>query len=82
MRPNTVVLGNLSRSVRDSARYYDVCAGLDAYDPTTIPSPGGWEAGLGTHDLAGKRVAVVPNLGGDHRSSRAWRTAFAPRRSS
>ena len=64
MRPNTVVCGNLARSVRDAARYYDVCAGLDAYDPTTIPSPGGWEAGLGTHDLAGKRVAIVPNLGG------------------
>ncbi len=64
MRPNTVVLGNLSRSVRDSARYYDVCAGLDPYDGTTIPSAGGWEAGLGSHDLAGKRVAIVPNLGG------------------
>ena len=64
LRPNTVVLGNLSRSVRDAARYYDVCAGLDPYDPTTLPSAGGWEAGLGTHDLAGKRVAVIPNLGG------------------
>ena len=64
MRPNTVVLGNLSRSVRDAARYYDVCAGIDAYDPTTLPSNGDWEAGLGTHDLVGKRVAVVPNLGG------------------
>jgi aspartyl-tRNA(Asn)/glutamyl-tRNA(Gln) amidotransferase subunit A len=64
MRPNTVVLGNLSRSVRDSARYYDVCAGIDPYDPTTLPSDGGWEAGLGTQDLKGKRVAIVPNLGG------------------
>jgi aspartyl-tRNA(Asn)/glutamyl-tRNA(Gln) amidotransferase subunit A len=64
MRPNTVVLGNLSRSVRDAARYYDVCAGTHPYDPTSIPSPGGWEAGLGTHDLRGKRVAIVPNLGG------------------
>ncbi|MBX3313785.1 MAG: amidase [Actinobacteria bacterium] len=63
-RPNTVVLGNTSRSVRDAARYYDVCAGLDPWDPTTLPSSGGWEAGLGTHDLAGKKVAVVPNLGG------------------
>ena len=64
MRPNTVVVGNLARSVRDAARYYDVCAGLDPYDPTTVPSPGGWEAGLGTNDLRGSRVAVVPNLGG------------------
>ena len=63
-RPNTVVSGNLSRSVRDAARFYDVCAGLDPYDPTSLPSPGNWEANLGTHDLSGLRVAVVPNLGG------------------
>ncbi|MEY2568570.1 MAG: hypothetical protein QOE35_3099 [Actinomycetota bacterium] len=64
MRPHTVVVGNLSRSVRDAARYYDVCAGVDPYDPTSLPSSGGWEAGLGTQDLRGKRVAVVPDLGG------------------
>jgi aspartyl-tRNA(Asn)/glutamyl-tRNA(Gln) amidotransferase subunit A len=64
MRPHTVVVGNLSRSVRDAARYYDVCAGTDPYDPTSLPSPGGWEAGLGSHDLRGKRVVIVPNLGG------------------
>jgi aspartyl-tRNA(Asn)/glutamyl-tRNA(Gln) amidotransferase subunit A len=64
MRPHTVVLGNLSRSVRDAARFYDVCAGVHSADPTSLPSPGGWEAGLGTHDLRGLRVAVVPHLGG------------------
>src|SRR5438094_6851863 len=64
MRPNTVVVGNLARSVRDAARYYDVCAGLHPYDPTSLPSPGGWEAGLGSHDLRGRKVAVVPALGG------------------
>ena len=64
MRPNTVVLGNLSRSVRDAARVYDVCAGVDLHDPSTLPSHGRWEAGLGTQDLAGKRVAIVPALGG------------------
>ena len=64
MRPNTVVVGNLSRSVRDAARYYDVCAGVHPYDPTSLPSPGGWEAGLGTTELAGRRVAIVPALGG------------------
>jgi aspartyl-tRNA(Asn)/glutamyl-tRNA(Gln) amidotransferase subunit A len=63
-RPGTVVLGCLARSVRDAARYYDVCAGYDAADPTSLPSAGGWEAKLGTHDLAGKRVAVLPALGG------------------
>jgi Asp-tRNA(Asn)/Glu-tRNA(Gln) amidotransferase A subunit family amidase len=64
MRPHTVVLGNLSRSVRDAARYYDVCAGTHPYDPTSLPSSGDWEAGLGTQELRGKRIAVVPNLGG------------------
>lgn len=63
-RPNTVVIGNVARSVRDAARYYDVCAGVHPWDPTSLPSAGGWEAGLGSHDLAGLRVAVVPDLGG------------------
>ncbi|MFP5254483.1 MAG: amidase [Acidimicrobiia bacterium] len=63
-RPNTVVLGNLARSVRDAARYYDVCAGTDPYDPLSLPSHGRWEAGLGSHDLKGKKVAFVPALGG------------------
>ena len=64
MRPHTVVLGNLSRSVRDAARVYDVCAGVHPEDPSSLPSPGGWEAGLGAQELSGLRVAVVPNLGG------------------
>jgi Asp-tRNA(Asn)/Glu-tRNA(Gln) amidotransferase A subunit family amidase len=64
MRPHTVVVGNLSRSVRDAARYYDVCAGVHPYDPTSIPNPGNWEQGLGSHDLQGRKVAIVPNLGG------------------
>ncbi len=64
MRPNTVVFGNVSRSVRDAARYYDVCAGAHPADPTSLPTVGGWEAGLGTHSLRGKRVAIVPALGG------------------
>ncbi|MEX0663327.1 MAG: amidase [Acidimicrobiia bacterium] len=64
MRPNTIVLGNLARSVRDAARYYDVCSGYHPADPTSLPKHPGFEAALGTHDLAGKRVAVVPALGG------------------
>ena len=64
MRPNTVVNGNLARSVRDAARFFDVCAGVDSYDPSTIPSAGGWERDLGTNDLKGRRIAIVPNLGG------------------
>ncbi len=64
MRPNTVVTGNLSRSVRDAARYYDVCAGVHTYDPSSLPSSGHWEASLGTYELKGRKVAVVPALGG------------------
>jgi Asp-tRNA(Asn)/Glu-tRNA(Gln) amidotransferase A subunit family amidase len=63
-RPGTVVLGCLARSVRDAARYFDVCAGYDARDPTSLPARPGWEAGLGTNELGGRKVAVVPALGG------------------
>jgi len=61
--PLTIVLGCLARSVRDAARWYDVCAGYDMRDPYSLPSPGGWERQLGTHDLAGRRVVIAPNLG-------------------
>jgi aspartyl-tRNA(Asn)/glutamyl-tRNA(Gln) amidotransferase subunit A len=61
-RPGTVVLGCLARSVRDAARHFDVCAGVDPRDPWSLPNPGGWERGLGSTDLAGKRVAIVPSL--------------------
>jgi Asp-tRNA(Asn)/Glu-tRNA(Gln) amidotransferase A subunit family amidase len=64
MRPNTVVNGCLSRSVRDVARFLDVTAGPDGYDPTTLPASGGWERGLGAHDLRGRRAAIVPSIGG------------------
>ena len=63
-RPNTVVLGNMSRSVRDAARYYDVCAGTDTWDPTSLPSAGGWERALGTQELKGRKIAIVPGIGG------------------
>ena len=64
MRPNTVVNGNLARSVRDAARYLDVCAGLDPWDPSTLVSHGRWEEELDTHDLSGLRMAVVPAFAG------------------
>ena len=64
IRPTTVVTGCLARSVRDAARWYDVVAGIDPYDPSSLPSAGTWEADLGSHDLRGLRVAVVPALGG------------------
>src|SRR5690606_20966815 len=61
--PLTVVTGCLSRSVRDVARYYDVCAGHDSRDPYSLPKVEGWERDLGTHDPKGKRVVISPTLG-------------------
>jgi aspartyl-tRNA(Asn)/glutamyl-tRNA(Gln) amidotransferase subunit A len=61
--PMTVVLGCLARSVRDVARWYDVCTGSDPRDPYSLPRIEGWEAGLDSHDLRGLRVAIVPDLG-------------------
>jgi aspartyl-tRNA(Asn)/glutamyl-tRNA(Gln) amidotransferase subunit A len=63
-RPGTVVVGCLARSVRDAARHFDVCAGVDPRDPSSLPNPGNWENGLGTTELAGRRAAVVPSLAG------------------
>jgi aspartyl-tRNA(Asn)/glutamyl-tRNA(Gln) amidotransferase subunit A len=59
----TAVSGCLARSVRDAARCLDVCNGFDARDPGSLPRVDGWESGLGTHDLRGRRVAIVPDLG-------------------
>jgi aspartyl-tRNA(Asn)/glutamyl-tRNA(Gln) amidotransferase subunit A len=63
-RPGTVVLGCLARSVRDAARHFDVCAGHDLRDPWSLPNPGNWEADLGSTELKGKRVAVLPSIAG------------------
>lgn len=62
--PMTVVTGCLARSVRDVARYYDVCAGFDARDPYSLPRIDGWERDLGTRDLSGLRIGIAPDLGG------------------
>ncbi len=63
IEPLTAVIGCLSRSVRDAARWYDVCNGASEYDPFSLPRVEGWEAGLGTLDLAGMKVAVSTDLG-------------------
>ena len=59
----TVAIGCLARSVRDVARWWDVCSGYDMRDPYSLPRIDGWEAGLDTQDLAGLKVAIVPSLG-------------------
>jgi Asp-tRNA(Asn)/Glu-tRNA(Gln) amidotransferase A subunit family amidase len=61
--PLTVVVGCVSRSVRDTARWYDVCNGFDAHDTLSLPRVEGWEAGLDSFDLAGKRAVISIDLG-------------------
>ena len=61
--PLTSVLGCLSRSVRDTARYFDCCNGFDQRDPLSLPAVGGWEAALGTRDLSGMTAAIMVDLG-------------------
>ena len=70
----TVTIGCLSRSVRDTARWFDVCNGYEARDPLSLPRVQGWEAGLGSHldALRGARVALVADWGGAVVSPVMW----------
>jgi aspartyl-tRNA(Asn)/glutamyl-tRNA(Gln) amidotransferase subunit A len=70
----TSVLGCVSRSVRDTARWFDVTNGFDPRDPLSLPRVGGWEQGLGTHldELRGMRAAVVPDWGNAVVSPAMW----------
>jgi aspartyl-tRNA(Asn)/glutamyl-tRNA(Gln) amidotransferase subunit A len=70
----TVTIGCLSRSVRDTARWFDVCNGYEARDPLSLPRVDGWEVGLGSHldVLRGARVAVVPTWGSATVSPIMW----------
>lgn len=60
----TAVKGAVTRSVRDTARWLDVTNGFDRRDPYSLPRVGGWEAGLGTHDLRGRRALLCVDFGG------------------
>jgi aspartyl-tRNA(Asn)/glutamyl-tRNA(Gln) amidotransferase subunit A len=70
----TVTIGCLSRSVRDTARWFDVCNGFDATDPISLPRVEGWETGLGSHleALRGARVAFAPTWGNATVSPVMW----------
>jgi aspartyl-tRNA(Asn)/glutamyl-tRNA(Gln) amidotransferase subunit A len=70
----TVTVGCLSRSARDTARWFDACNGHDPRDPLSLPAVGGWESGLGSHlaELHGLRVAVVDDWGGATVSPAMW----------
>jgi aspartyl-tRNA(Asn)/glutamyl-tRNA(Gln) amidotransferase subunit A len=61
--PLTVVVGCVSRSVRDTARWFDVCNGFDARDTLSLLRVDGWEAGLDSFDLRGKRAVISIDLG-------------------
>ena len=70
----TVTTGCLSRSVRDTARWFDVCNGYDARDQFSLPQTEEWERQLGSHasSLRGMRVAVVSDWGGAVTSPAMW----------
>lgn len=70
----TVTIGCISRSVRDTARWFDVSNGFDARDTLSLPRVTGWEHGLGTHlgQLSGARVAFAPNWGNATVSPVMW----------
>jgi Asp-tRNA(Asn)/Glu-tRNA(Gln) amidotransferase A subunit family amidase len=64
--PLTVVVGCLSRSIRDVCRFYDVTNGHDSRDPYSLPRVEGWEANLGSYDLKGKKACISFDVGGAH----------------
>jgi aspartyl-tRNA(Asn)/glutamyl-tRNA(Gln) amidotransferase subunit A len=64
IEPLHSTVGCLSRSVRDTARWLDVANGAHPRDPFSLPRVEGFEAGLGSHELAGLRVAVLHDFGG------------------
>ena len=68
----TVSTGCVSRSIRDTARWFDIANGHDARDPLSLPRVSGWEDELGTIDLGGLRVAVVDDWGGATVSPAMW----------
>lgn len=68
----TSVIGCMARSVRDTARWFDVTNGHEAHDPLSLPRVSGWENGLGTITTPGMRVVVVPNFGGGVVSPAMW----------
>lgn len=68
----TTVVGCLSRSVRDTARWFDVCNGHDGHDPLSLPRVAGWEAGLGGATTRGLRAVVVGDWGSAVVSPAMW----------
>jgi Asp-tRNA(Asn)/Glu-tRNA(Gln) amidotransferase A subunit family amidase len=70
--PLTVTVGCVSRSVRDTARWFDVCNGHDGRDSLSLPRVDMWESDLGKvrGELTGKRAVISIDLGSAVVSSR------------
>jgi aspartyl-tRNA(Asn)/glutamyl-tRNA(Gln) amidotransferase subunit A len=70
----TVSIGPMARSVRDTARWFDVCNGHDPRDQFSLQRVEGWERDLGTHveSLRGARVVFAPDWGGAVVSPAMW----------
>ena len=70
----TVSIGSLTRSIRDTARWFDVTNGFDPRDTLSLPKVTGWETQLGTYTeaLHGSCVAVIPDWGGATVSPAMW----------
>jgi aspartyl-tRNA(Asn)/glutamyl-tRNA(Gln) amidotransferase subunit A len=70
----TVTVGCVTRSVRDTARWFDVASGHDPRDPLSLPGTTDYERELGSHldALQGARVAVVADWGGATVAPGVW----------
>ena len=70
----TVNIGIMARSIRDTARWFDVCNGHDTRDPLSLPRVNNWESELGKHSqsLHGKTAVLAPNWGGAVVSPAMW----------
>ena len=62
--PLTSHWGTVSRSVRDTARWFEVVSGYHPRDPFSLPRIEGWERDLGSRNLRGLRVAFDADLSG------------------
>ena len=70
----TVNTGVMARSIRDAARWFDVCNGHDSRDPLSLQRVENWELELGNHveSLRGKTAVLAPNWGGAVVSPAMW----------
>lgn len=70
----TVNIGCMARSIRDTARWFDVCNGHDSRDPLSLQRVEQWEIELDTFgdSLRGKTAVLVPDWGGAVVSPAMW----------